>query len=135
MVMVDRSQARPDAHADGGDPLSPQTAVRLTESVARCAVEIIRARRQVTSLRRWVTPEIAENLHRRGELTRRLRGTAAARHLAPAPVVVRGVRTCVVSDTAVEASAVIHERDRARFMVMRWELLRRRWKVVLLQIG
>lgn len=113
----------------------PRTAVRMTESVARFAVEIIRGIRPATTLSRLVTPEIAVMLERRASLTRRLRGTTPVPRALAARVVLRGVRTCIVSDTVVEASAVICERDRARFIAMRWELRPRGWRVTVLEIG
>lgn len=118
-------------------PLSdPRTAERMVESVARFSVEIIRDLRPVTTLSRLVTPEIATMLERRAHLTRRLRSTRAAQVRAlPSRVVLRGVRTCVVNETTVEASVVLHENDRARFIAMRWELRARGWKVTVLEIG
>lgn len=115
----------------------PTTAARLVETVARFAVEIIRGVRPVATLSRMVTPEIAAMLERRAALTRRPHGTAGpgAADRPPSRVVPRAVRTCVVSDTAVEASAVLHEGGRARFVAMRWEPRHRGWRVTVLEIG
>ncbi|UYG15719.1 Rv3235 family protein [Brachybacterium huguangmaarense] len=130
---------RPVAADTSGVPLpleDPRTAERMVESVARFAVEIIRDQRPVATLSRLVTPEITTMLERRAHLTRRLRATSASAVRAlPSRVVLRGVRTCVVNETTVEASAVLLETGRARFIAMRWELRPRGWKVTVLEIG
>lgn len=117
------------------DPHSPATAVRMTETVARFAVEIVRDMRPCATLSRLVTPEIAVMLERRAQLTRRLRGATGPDRSGASRIVVRGVRTCIVSDTVVEASAVVHERGRARFLALRWELRPRGWRVTVLELG
>lgn len=113
----------------------PRTAARLVETVARFAVEIVRGVRPVSTLSRMVTPEIAATLERRAALTRRLHGVSAAPERLPSRVVLRAVRTCPVSETALEASAVLHEGGRARFVAMRWELRHRGWRVTVLELG
>lgn len=129
----------PVAAETSGVPIpleDPRTAERMVESVARFAVEIIRDQRPATTLSRLVTPEITTMLERRAHLTRRLRSTSASAVRAlPSRVVLRGVRTCVVNEATVEASAVLLETDRARFIAMRWELRPRGWKVTVLEIG
>lgn len=134
-----------DQHTDPSPTPSPGIAVgmqgpvpeqRMVETVARFAVEIIRDTRPVMTLSRMVTPEILGMLERRASLTRRLRGARPdAGRALPARVVLRGVRVCTVSETVVEASAVLHETGRARFVAMRWELRPRGWKVTVLEIG
>lgn len=109
------------------------TPIRLVETVARRSVEIVRDMRPVTDLRRVVTPEISAMLERRASLTRRLRGVtgqAPDQHIA-----VSGVHTCVVNPHTVEASAVLREPGRARFLAMRWELRHSGWRVTVLEIG
>lgn len=123
----------PSTDSRPGRTESVQTPIRLVESVARSAVEVVRDMRPVTGLRRLVTPEIATMLERRAALTRRLRGVtgeAPDRHIS-----VTGVRTCVVNPSTVEASAVLREPGRARFLAMRWELRHSGWRVTVLEIG
>ena len=45
------------------------------------------------------------------------------------------MRTCVVNERTVEASCVLREPDRARFLAMRWELRHSGWRVTVLEIG
>lgn len=115
-------------------PLSdPRTAERMVAAVARCAVEIIRDIRPENALARIVTPEVATMLARRAALTRRLR--ASAGHVPSQRIAVTGVRTCVVNDHTVEASCVLREPDRSRFLAMRWELRHTGWRVTVLEVG
>lgn len=111
----------------------PRTAERMVEPVARCAVEIIRDIRPENALARIVTPEVATMLARRASLTRRLR---AATGRAPAQkIIVSGVHTCVVNERTVEASCVLRDPDRSRFLAMRWELRHSGWRVTVLEVG
>lgn len=123
------AEARPGPRA----PEDPLLVERLIEPVARRAVEIIRDMCPVNALSRLVTPEVAQVLSRRAALTRRLRSTAG--YAPPRQVVVTGVRTCVVNARTVEASCVLREPDRARFLAMRWELRHTGWRVTVLEIG
>lgn len=135
-MTITQQPSAPTGEAIGGhDPHSPATAVRMTETVARFAVEIVRDMRPAATLSRLVVPEISVMLERRAQLTRRLRGAVGPDRSAASRIVVRGVRTCIVSDTVVEASAVVHERDRARFLALRWELRPRGWRVTVLELG
>lgn len=112
------------------DPRSVEVAV---PSIARSALEIVRDLRPATALTRMVSPEIAAQLARRAALTRRLRaGRPAAQRLR---VAVTGVRTCIIDERTVEASAVLRESTRARFIAMRWELRHTGWRVTVLEIG
>ena len=120
--------------SDPGIPLSdPRTAQRMVEPVARTAVEIIRDLRPENALARIVTPEIATMLARRASLTRRLR--TATGYTPPQNIIVSGVRTCVVNERTVEASCVLREPDRSRFLAMRWELRHSGWRVTVLEVG
>lgn len=124
-------ESRPQAHSV--DPTDPIIALRLVEDVARCAVEIVRDTRPVTALSRLVTPEVSAHLARRASLTRRLRGNSA--RPGRMRLGITGLRTCVVNEKVVEASAVIREVERARFLAMRWELRHTGWRVTVLEIG
>ncbi|WP_233190598.1 MULTISPECIES: Rv3235 family protein [unclassified Brachybacterium] len=112
---------------------SPEMVQQLVAPVARRAVEIVRDMCPPTALSRLVTPEVGLHLAQRAALTRRLR--AATGHAPTRRLEVTGVRTCVVSDRAVEASCVLREVDRSRFLAMRWELRHSGWRVTVLEIG
>lgn len=111
----------------------PRVVERMVEPVARRAVEIVRDMRPENALSRIVTPEVAKLLARRAALTRRLRATTG--YAPPQRLLVSGVRTCVVNEHTVEASCVLREPDRARFLAMRWELRHSGWRVTVLEIG
>ena len=114
-------------------PEDPLIVEQMVAPVARRAVEIIRDMRPTNALSRLVTPEIAQVLSRRAALTRRLR--ASTGYAPPRQLQVTGVRTCVVNPQTVEASCVLREPDRARFLAMRWELRHTGWRVTVLEIG
>lgn len=118
---------------EGLQPNDPRTIERMIEPVARRAVEIVRDMRPDNALTRIVTPEVALMLSRRAALTRRLR--AATGYAPPKQLQISGVRSCIVNERAVEASCVLREPDRARFLAMRWELRHTGWKVTVLEIG
>lgn len=111
----------------------PRSVEQLIAPVARCAVEIVRDMRPENSLARLVTPEISQMLSRRAALTRRLR--ASTGFAPPRQLEISGIRACVVNDRTVEASCVLREPDRARFLAMRWELRHSGWRVTVLEIG
>lgn len=111
----------------------PRTVEPMVVSVARCAVEIVRDLRPVNALARIVTPEVGLMLSRRASLTRRLRATTD--YEPQRRIAVTGVRTCIVNERTVEASCVLREPDRARFLAMRWELRHTGWRVTVLEIG
>lgn len=111
----------------------PRTAERMVAPVARCAVEIIRDMRPENALARIITPDVATMLSRRAALTRRLRDTTG--YTPEQRIMVSGVRTCVVNERTVEASCVLRETDRSRFLAMRWELRHSGWRVTVLEVG
>lgn len=114
-------------------PEDPLAVEAMVAPVARRAVEIIRDMRPENSLARLVTPEVGQVLARRAALTRRLRATTG--YAPTRQMMVTGVRTCVVNPQTVEASCVLREPDRARFLAMRWELRHTGWRVTVLEIG
>lgn len=114
-------------------PEDPRSVEPLIAPVARRAVEIVRDMRPENSLARLVTPEVGHMLSRRAALTRRLR--ASTGFAPPKRMEISGVRICVVNDRTVEASCVLREPDRARFLAMRWELRHSGWRVTVLEIG
>lgn len=127
---------RPAPTSDAHESLpqhDPRVVERMVAPVARRAVEIVRDMRPENALSRIVTPEVATLLSRRAALTRRLR--ASTGYAPPQRLLVSGVRTCVVNEHTVEASCVLREPDRARFLAMRWELRHSGWRVTVLEIG
>lgn len=125
--------------AHTGEPTGPLRAddprqiQRMVEAVARHAIEIVRDMRPESALSKVVTPEVTTMLARRASLTRRLRATTG---YAPVQrVKVTGVRTCIVNERTVEASCVVREPERSRFLAMRWELRHTGWRVTVLEIG
>ncbi|WP_114855873.1 Rv3235 family protein [Brachybacterium sp. YJGR34] len=133
MTSTDQRPAPSGTSAEVLSPHDPRLVERMVAPVARHAVEIIRDMRPVNALSRVVTPEVARMLSRRAALTRRLRastGYAPSRQLQ-----VSGVRTCVVNERTVEASCVLREPERARFLAMRWELRHTGWRVTVLEVG
>lgn len=131
MTTTDQRPVHPGTTSISAD--DPRSVEQLVAPVARRAVEIIRDMRPENSLSRLVTPEVAHHLARRAALTRRLRATTD--YAPPRQLVVSGVRTCVVNEHTVEASCVLREPDRARFLAMRWELRHTGWRVTVLEIG
>ena len=111
----------------------PSAAQRVIERVARYAVEIVRDLRPENALSRLVSPEVEATLSRRAGLTRRLRSTTG--YVPDRRIRITGVRTCVVNEKTVEASCVVREPDRARFLAMRWELRHSGWRVTVLELG
>ncbi|WP_157085692.1 Rv3235 family protein [Devriesea agamarum] len=101
--------------------------------IARCAVEIARGYRSPTAISQHVLPDIIEGLKMRAALARRLRGNDHPGRTAA--ITVSGIRTCMITANVVEASAVIHEVGRSRFVAMRFEKRRGHWRVVVLELG
>ncbi|MFC0674494.1 Rv3235 family protein [Brachybacterium hainanense] len=134
MTATDQRSASAPA-GTGCAPEDPRCVEPMVEPIARSAIEIIRDARPVTALSRIVTPEISAMLARRASLTRRLRGTTTRRDPRSLRIAVTGVRVCIVDERTVEASAVLREADRARFLAMRWELRHTGWRVTVLEIG
>lgn len=133
MTTTDQRPARLGADAERCSPEDPRTVEPLVVPVARRAVEIVRDMRPENSLSRLVVPEVSHQLARRAALTRRLR--ASTGYAPPQQLVITGVRICVVNAQTVEASCVLREPDRARFLAMRWELRHTGWRVTVLEIG
>ena len=133
MSTTDQRPAPVTSPAESYAPEAPRTVEQLIAPVARRAVEIVRDMRPENSLSRWVTPEITQHLARRASLTRRLR--ASTGYAPPRQLMVTGVRCCIVNDQTVEASCVLREPDRVRFLAMRWELRHTGWRVTVLEIG
>lgn len=100
-------------------------------TLVRAVVEVLSGARPATQLIRWADHDVHAALTRRAAITARVRGTVPARR----PPVVRGVRTCPVSDRVVEASAVVVEADRVRAVALRLEACAGRWRITALEVG
>lgn len=133
MTTTDQRPAHAIARTAAFAPEDPRSVEQLVAPVARRAVEIVRDMRPENSLSRLVTPEVGHHLARRAALTRRLRATTG--FAPPRQLMVTGVRICVVNAQTVEASCVLREPERARFLAMRWELRHTGWRVTVLEIG
>lgn len=133
MTTIERPVTTPGTMSEEIATTGPSDGRKLVEQVARCAVEIVRDMRPVTALSKVVTPEVSAYLARRAALTRRLR--AASSRAPRVPMSITGLRVCPLGDHAVEASAVVRETDRARFLAMRWERRHTGWRVTVLEIG
>src|SRR5699024_3678278 len=133
MTTTDQRPAHPDTRTAAPAPDDPRAVRPLIRPVGRRAAAFLRALRPAAPLSRVITPEVAQQLARRAALTRRLRATTG--YAPPRQLMVPGVRQCVVNDHTVEASCVLREPDRARFLAMRWELRHTGWRVTVLEIG
>lgn len=133
MTTTDQRSAQSISRSAVFAPEDPRSVEALVAPVARRAVEIVRDMRPENSLARLVTPEVGQHLARRAALTRRLRATTG--YAPTRQLMVSGVRICVVNEQTVEASCVLREPDRARFLAMRWELRHTGWRVTVLEIG
>lgn len=97
--------------------------------VAQAVIDVLAGHRPATQLLRWARPDVFEALRARVAITTTARTVPARRP------VVRSVRACQISTTAVEASAVVVEGDRVRALAMRLEGLDGRWRIAALVIG
>lgn len=103
----------------------------------QAVVEIAAGDRPVGQVLRHTVPEVYEAL---GERSRAVRAAAGAPAHGPAganparPVVV-GVRTALIRDDALEASAHVRYGRRSRAVAARFEIVRDRWQCVAMQWG
>jgi Family of unknown function (DUF6459) len=106
----------------------------FARQLAQAVVDILAGHRSANQLVRWARPDVFDAVRRRAALN--LLGPSSPRtpRTARRPVV-RSVRTCDITRTAVEASAVVVEGDRARALAMRLEGLDGRWRLAALVIG
>jgi len=119
---------------DWADPV-PTTAENLPDvrefghRVAQAVIDVLAGHRPATQLLRWARPDVFEALRARAAIT------AISRAVMVRRPVVRSVRTCQITTTVVEASAVVVEGDRVRGLAMRLEGLDGRWRITALVIG
>lgn len=103
----------------------------------QAAVEIAAGDRPVGQVLRHTVPEVYDALTERSHAVRAASGApahgpAGANHTRP---VVVGVRTALIRDDALEASAHVRYGRRSRAVAARFEIVRDRWQCVALQWG
>jgi len=105
----------------------------LIENLSRSAVEILAGARDLEQIGRWVDENVYRHMLKRSILANRaraLKGTIAQR-----PTITVGtVRMESPRDGVVEASVVIHGRNRSRAVALRLEGLDRRWRATALHV-
>ncbi len=110
-----------------------EDARRLITAVSRNVMEILLGQRPMTSLDSVLDMEVRNRLLQRSRLIAQAARARGVTRLGR--ITVGGVNICRVSSTVVEASSVVTDSRRARFLVMRWELRHSGWRVVVLEIG
>lgn len=95
----------------------------------QAVLETYEGTRSADQLVRWLSPEIRERAHRRGQLARR-RGRRALR-----PPVIRTVLTCEPDDGVCEVSAVVVVDGRVRALALRMCGVDGRWLVTAWELG
>ena len=101
----------------------------------QAVVEIGAGDRPVTQVLRHAVPEVYEDLTSRARTVTAAAGSGQVRGPNPARPVVVGVRTALIRDDAVEASAHVRYGRRSRAVAARFEVVRDRWQCVALQMG
>lgn len=112
-------------------PVPPPPAAWARQFV-QAALEAAAGRRPVNQLVRWTSEEVFSLLSRRAALAARLGSTGSPPSGA---CLVRSVRLCRPTASAVEASAVVLDRGRYRAVALRLEDTDGRWRVTALEIG
>lgn len=107
-------------------------AFRFTQA----AVEIAGGDRPVTQLLRWVTPDVYEDLARRGTLVRaaafRDGSTGRIQQVRPQ---VESVHTCWIDHEIAEVSARVRYGRRSRAVAVRFERRADRWQATALEFA
>lgn len=103
----------------------------------QAAVEVAAGDRPVTQVLRHTVPDVYDRLAERARTVATVAGPAQGVVRAPNPArpVVVGVRTALIRDDAVEASAHVRYGRRSRAVAARFELVRDRWQCVALVWG
>lgn len=99
-----------------------------SRNLSRVIFDVLGGRRDVATIRRWLDPRLYRRLQARIESN-----PVPTQQSLPARV--RRAKIWAVSDTAVEASAVVEEKGRCRAIAMRLEVFRGRWKMTALEMG
>ncbi len=113
---------------------------RLDALVGRyfqAAVEVATGDRPVGQLLRHTVPEVYRELSERSRTVRAAAGSPAQgpRGSTPARPIVVGVRTALIRDDALEASAHVRYGRRSRAVAARFEIVRDRWQCVTIVWG
>lgn len=113
---------------------------RLDALVGRyfqAVVEVAAGDRPVSQLLRHTVPEVYRDLGERSRTIRAAAGSAAhhPRGDNPARPIVVAVRTALIRDDALEASAHIRYARRSRALAARFEIVRDRWQCVTIEWG
>lgn len=103
----------------------------------QAVVEIAAGDRPVGQVLRHTVPEVFEALSERSQAVRIAAGASAygPAGTIPARPVVVGVRTALIRDDALEASARVRYGRRSRAVAARFEIVRDRWQCVAMQWG
>ena len=130
--------SNPVGNLDGDDEFEPRRTLSrelpdpapFAATLTRNTLEVLACERSLGQLMRWVDHEIYQSLARRVAIRSRQPRSRARRM-----VVVRSVRVCQVSRSAVEASVVVSEGSHVRAVALRLEALDHRWRCTALEIG
>lgn len=103
----------------------------------QAAIEIAAGDRPLTQVLRHTVPEVYDDLAERARTVRVASGagTGVPRGAGPARPQLVGVRTALVRDDAIEASAHVRYGRRSRAVAARFEVVRDRWQCVALAWG
>lgn len=103
----------------------------------QAAVEITTGDRPVSQVLRHCVPTVYEELGHRARQVGAAAGTSPAAGRGPNSVrpVVVGVRTALIRDDALEASAHVRYGRRSRAVTARFEVVRDRWQCTVLEWG
>jgi len=120
-------------------PIERPTRQRLEQWARRyvqAAVEIVGGDRPVSQLLRWTAADVYQDLGRRALLVARAAGQrpGVGRVQSVRPQVL-GVRTCFVSDDAVEVCAHVRYGARSRAVAGRFEVRQGRWLCTALEFA
>lgn len=118
----------PSDRADNGHLPSPTT---WAATLVRATVEVLKGRRPAAQLIRWLEADLWSALASRAQIgVQHSPGTAR-----PAPVRVRRVHGCRITDAIWEGAVIINDGERTRAVALRLEVLRGRWCATALTIG
>lgn len=98
----------------------------LAPSLALAVTEVLFGLRAHTTIEKWVEPTLLERIRDHAAVRSAL---AARRGRTDAPLGIRSLRLCPLSDSTVEAAAVVASRMRPRGVGMRFERHRERWRL------
>ncbi|HLS24722.1 MAG TPA: Rv3235 family protein [Beutenbergiaceae bacterium] len=136
---ADEDAAGRNALADGNNPSARHRAdnshlpnpTTWAATLVRATVEVLKGRRPAAQLIRWLEADLWSALASRAQIgVQNSPGTAR-----PAPVRVRRVHGCPITDAVWEGAVIINDGERTRAVALRLEVLRGRWCATALTIG